>query len=361
MYFDPVVKERREDFFNFDEELNTLIRELRSQSTRMIVVKGVRRTGKSSLIRVGLNVSGLPHAILDARRFEYFSVDMFYDILSDSLSRLLRTRKSVSKYLEVVKGISISGFSLEFSFRGGGILTEVLEALNKWGEDSGESVVLAFDEAQDFLRFPRFDSLLAHVYDYLSHVKLVLAGSEVGLLDRLLGFKRVKAPLSGRPYTTIIMGRLSREKAIEFLREGFRQAGATINDVFLEDAVRVFDGVIGWLTYYGYQALRVGHEEAIARTLDEGSKLVRGELESFLSTRLQAKTRYLIILKLLTNPLTWSEAKAGLSAKLKKTISDKQLTHYLQELINYGFVEKINNEYFIADPVLKHTIRELRI
>ncbi|MEO3993540.1 MAG: hypothetical protein QN229_04500 [Desulfurococcaceae archaeon TW002] len=73
----------------------------------------------------------MPHAILDARRFEYFSVDTFYDILAESLSRLLRTRKSVSKYLEVVRGISISGFSLEFSFRGSGIFTEVLEALNK--------------------------------------------------------------------------------------------------------------------------------------------------------------------------------------------------------------------------------------
>ncbi|MEO3993542.1 MAG: hypothetical protein QN229_04510 [Desulfurococcaceae archaeon TW002] len=137
------------------------------------------------------------------------------------------------------------------------------------------------------------------------------------------------------------------------MREGFRQVGAVINDVFLEDAVSMFDGVIGWLTYYGYQALRVGHEEAITRTLEEGSKLVREELESFLSTRLQARTRYLIILKLLTNPLTWSEVKTGLSAKLKKTISDKQLTYYLQELINYGFIEKTNNEYLIADPVLK--------
>ncbi|MEM0025535.1 MAG: ATP-binding protein [Zestosphaera sp.] len=361
MYFDPGVKERREDFFNFNEELNTLIKELNNQSTRMIVIKGVRRTGKSSLIRVGLSMSGLPHVILDARKFEYFSVDTFYDMLASSLSKLLETRKSVSKYLKSVKGVSISGLTLEFSFRGSWTFTEVLEALNKWGEECGEPIVLAFDEAQDFLIFPRFDSLLAHVYDYLSYVKLVLAGSEVGLLDRLLGVKKVKAPLSGRPYTTIVMKRLSREEAIEFLREGFRQAGVTINEVFLEDAVSVFDGVIGWLTYYGYQALRVGHEEAITKTLEEGSKLVQEELENFLSIRPQARTRYLTILKLLTTPLTWSEVKAGLSAKLKKTISDKQLTHYLRELVNYGFVEKINSEYVIADPVLKSAARGLRI
>jgi AAA+ ATPase superfamily predicted ATPase len=360
LYFSPGVKECREDFFNFDVELSTLVRELSNQTTRMIVVKGVRRTGKSSLIRVGLSMSGLPHVILDARRFEYFSVDAFYEILADSLARLLESRRSVSKYLGMIRGISISGLTIEFGSRGGSTFAEVLEALNKWGEDIGGFVVLVFDEAQDFLYFPRFDSLLAHVYDYLSHVKLVLAGSEIGLLDKLLGVKNVKSPLSGRPYTTITMRRLSREESLEFLKEGFKQANMVVNEVLLEEAVSLFDGVIGWLTYYGYQALRLGHEGAITKTLEEGSKLVMGELENFLSLRPQARTRYLIILKLLINPLKWSEVKAGLSAKLKKEVSDKQLTHYLRELISYGLVEKINNEYVIADPLLRHAIRELR-
>lgn len=77
--------------------------------------------------------------------------------------------------------------------------------------------------------------------------------------------------------------------------------------------------------------------------------------------RSQARTRYLITMKLLTSSLTWSEVKAGLSAKLKKMVIDKQLTHYLKELIEYGFVEKINNEYVITDPVLRRVARGLRI
>ncbi len=58
--------------------------------------------------------------------------------------------------------------------------------------------------------------------------------------------------------------------------------------IIVEEAVSLFDGVIGWLTYYGYQALRLGHEGAITKTLEEGSKLVMGELENFLSLRPQA-------------------------------------------------------------------------
>jgi len=109
----------------------------------------------------------------------------------------------------VIRGISISGLAIEFSSRDSTTLAEVLEALNKWGEDMGGFVVLVFDEAQDFLYFPRLDSILTHVYDYLSHIKLVLAGSEIGLLDKLLGVRKVKSPLSGGPYTTITMRRLS--------------------------------------------------------------------------------------------------------------------------------------------------------
>lgn len=42
----------------------------------MIVVKGVKRTGKSSLTMIGLNTSGLPHAILDARKFGYLALTL---------------------------------------------------------------------------------------------------------------------------------------------------------------------------------------------------------------------------------------------------------------------------------------------
>jgi len=65
-----------------------------------------------------------------------------------------------------------------------------------------------------------------------------------------------------------------------------------------------------------------------------------GELENFLSLRPQARARYLTILKLLINPLRWSEVRAGVSVKLKREVSDKQLTHYLKELIDYGLIEK---------------------
>lgn len=39
MYFSLGVKERREDFYDMERELETLVRELRDPLTRMIVIK----------------------------------------------------------------------------------------------------------------------------------------------------------------------------------------------------------------------------------------------------------------------------------------------------------------------------------
>ncbi|MEM2511479.1 MAG: hypothetical protein QXY40_11645, partial [Candidatus Methanomethylicia archaeon] len=110
MYFKLGVKELKSDFFNFEVELNSFLRELRSNETRMIVIRGVRRTGKSSLLRVGLLESGFPHIILDARKFGIFSSDYIYDIIADSLSKLVEKYKSITRYLGKVRGLSIAGF-----------------------------------------------------------------------------------------------------------------------------------------------------------------------------------------------------------------------------------------------------------
>jgi hypothetical protein len=50
LLFDLMPKARREDLFDFDEELDRLTRLLGDSRTRLIVVKGLRRSGKTSLI-----------------------------------------------------------------------------------------------------------------------------------------------------------------------------------------------------------------------------------------------------------------------------------------------------------------------
>jgi len=362
VYFRPYVKECRDEFFNFEIELETFLRELKNPDTRLIVIKGLRRTGKSSLLRVGLSECRLPHILIDSRALGIFSPDRAYDLMASSLSKLIEKYRSLLDFLRRVKEVYISGgvsVSVEFASRDKRTLIEVLEKLNEWGQSECSFIILALDEAQEFRFYPKFTSILAYVYDHLRWIKIVMAGSEVGVLDKFLGRRDPKAPLFGRPYIEIEMKRLSREKALEFLKLGFKEAGVKPEN--LEEVVKTFNGVIGWLTNYGYYALRMSHREALKRTLDEAVTLIRDEIESFLALRRQARDRYLTILQLISTPMRWSEVKRGLTAKLGVKISDKQLTNYLTELVNYGFAVNRDEKYIVSDPIIAEAASKMRI
>lgn len=63
MLFDPAPKIRREDFF--DRE----IERVKSLLSPITLVLGLRRTGKSSLIRISLEELGYPYIYVDLRKF----------------------------------------------------------------------------------------------------------------------------------------------------------------------------------------------------------------------------------------------------------------------------------------------------
>lgn len=361
MLFRPGVKSRLEEFYDFRRELDSLVAELKSPYTRMIVIKGLRRTGKSSLMRVGFAVAGMPSIVLDVRMLGPLTPEKFYDIAAESLSEFLEREKGFRGLLSRVKGISVSGFTVTFQERSEKTFLGVIVQVQRWAEKTGKYVALAFDEAQDLRVIQGFDRILAHIYDYRERIKLVLTGSEVGVLDRLLGRRRPSAPLYGRSYAEIWTRRLTRDEALDFLRKGFREAGVRPARSELEEAVDRLDGIIGWLNSYGYYRLRMSHDKALSRVVEEGAAVAMQELEHFLAGRQQARTRYLTILKLLsTGPLTWSQVKRGLQAELGRRIADNRLSHLLSELQSYSFIEKREGKYAISDPLTAEAALKMR-
>ena len=65
MYFDPRPKTRKEDFFNRENELKQFENVLPYAS--LIVVTGLRRTGKTSFVDVALSSTDHPYVFLDMR------------------------------------------------------------------------------------------------------------------------------------------------------------------------------------------------------------------------------------------------------------------------------------------------------
>jgi len=356
MYFSLGVKERREDFYDMERELEMLVHELEDPLTRMIVIKGIRRVGKSSLLKVALSETKMPYLLMDLRAGGPLTPEEFYSYFADALSELLERNKRIERLLSRIKGIEIAGFKVELTEKRLFVVRKVLDELDKWARDEKFRVIIALDEAQR-LRFIRgFDKLLAHIYDYHNGLKLVLAGSEVGLLDKLLGKKDSETPLFGRAYAEIVIDRLSEEKARDFLSKGFRQVGLKVPDDEISDVISKIDGIIGWLTYYGYYRMRMSHSQAIERTLDEGARLAAGEFENFLSMRQIARRRYIEVLKILVRPSRWVDVKRGLRIALGMSISDKQISNYLSELVDYGFVAKVDGRYVVADQLLAEAI-----
>lgn len=366
MLFDPAPKTRREDLFGRDEELELLNRSLKL-GERLIVIYGVRRVGKTSLVRTAFADFNYPNVIVDVREVhsiygrvtkrgiyskmaEYFTLTLnLYEKMGFKLSELFRR----------VRGFKVSDFGVEVEPSDLPDMATLFRRFNEWAAKRGTRFVVAFDEAQ-YLRFSggvRYDELLAWVYDNLENVTVVVTGSEVGVLRDFLKLDDPKAPLYGRYVREVRLGRYSRELSLEFLRRGFKELNMLPREEELEEVVEKLDGIPGWLTYYGYLRGVNGlpHKEALEKVFEEGSKLAMSEVEKIIG---QSRERYLAILEAIAvGAETWKQIKTYVTYKTG-LITDARFTTLLKNLINYGLIEKYEDKYVIADPVIKWAAKE---
>ncbi|MCX5750475.1 MAG: ATP-binding protein [Candidatus Saganbacteria bacterium] len=321
MYFSPQVKQNKGDFFNYEVLQEELKNALQDKVTPLIVVYGLRRTGKTSLIRVVLHSLKRKYVWIDGR-----------DIQSraDFENKLEEEVKKLSPFS--IRKVSVKGLEVSFAF-----IKEGLDFLNK------HKITLVIDEVQ-LLKKIHLDNTLAYIYDNYPNIKIVLSGSEVGMLMHFLGKDNAKAPLYGRAVFELQTHRLEKEGSSLFLHQGAKQAKVNLKEEEARDAINNLDGIIGWLTKYGWHRLRSSHKEALHKTIEEGKYIVKDE---FLKFAVRAEKQYTRIIKAIKKDGKWEKIKKATN------ISDKQLYTMLKRLIAYGFVEKKDHAYSIADPLLE--------
>ena len=360
MLFSPYPKTKREELFDRERELKEL-KEAVKRGERLLLLLGLRRLGKSSLLNVTLNELTYPSIKVDVRKtYSEFSSVNRYVIGKMLLSGMSGRKKLVEEtklFLERIRGVSVSGLRLEITSKDFSI-TELLEALNEYGEKSGR-VIIAFDEAQ-YLRFggaTRYDGILAYAVDNLENITFILTGSEVGLLFDFLKFDDPEAPLFGRYHHDITLDRFSPEMSAEFLRNGFEEANFEVSEQEIEGAVEELDGIPGWLALYGYTRVtrNLGHEETINEVLREAKSLIQTELSKLFAY----SPRYRVILKAIALGYSrWKDIKDYLTLKLGY-INDSNFSALIENLVKSGYVEKKEGRYIIPDPVLEKVFREL--
>ncbi|MEM4311156.1 MAG: ATP-binding protein [Nitrososphaerales archaeon] len=344
MLFDPRPKTRREDLFGRERELENLARNIDSPIT---VITGIRRIGKSSILSVFLNEVNIPSIIVDVRNLPLnYSLKDFYHVLSKTLS------SRMDRFIEIIKGISsikVLGGEVEIKWKGKGALSLPLlfDLLNR------KRVIVAFDEGQK-LRGPRSTEILnalAHAYDYDKNITFIFTGSEVGLLYSFLGVNDTKSPLYGRYHYNLTIERFSRDLAEDFLKAGFKELNIEVNRETIEEALSFFNGIPGWLTFFGNEYYKGSKRFALIK--DMAVNLALEELENVVKER---GKRYATVLRAIAlGEKSWGKIKRYVEEKEGSTISSSILSNIIRNLEDLSVIK----DYNFLDPLYKEASLKL--
>jgi len=354
MYFRPKPVERPEELFDREVELMTF-REMVKRSPIVLVV-GVRRVGKTSLIKAA--TYDMRRVYLDLRAFEWRRYVNLDDLLEELARAMTGISRRLAEALSRVEGVSVAGVEVRFAKgRKRPSLFRVLESLNHWGEAEGEDVVIILDEAQELAKLRGANVLptLAYAYDNLPRLKFVIAGSKVGMLYRFLKVEDADSPFYGRYMSRMELRPLPRHLAEEYLRRGFEAEGVKVGEQIIEKAVEELGGIIGWLAYFGLTAVeyyRAGKrvEEALEEAAERGAELAWSEFCNFVILR--GSERYVDIIKVAADGATWSEIKRYLEVKYG-VVHDPELARLLKALVDEGFLTREEGQYKVVDPLLR--------
>jgi AAA+ ATPase superfamily predicted ATPase len=359
LYFDPRPKTNKEDLFNRKDELKQF-QDVISYAS-VIVVTGLRRTGKTSFVDVALSETKHPQIFLDMRDLP----------VNPSRAELIRKVEAafnkvgkewlsaLKDALKHVKGISLAGNSVAFDWGEKGVdLAELFDRIDAWAKNHKECFLLALDEVQLIRGDKTIPKLFARIADVNRNIVVIVTGSEIGLLYDFLGFDNPDSPLYGRHYVEIRMHNFAQEEAANFLKAGLKQTRISCSKEVIEYAVKKLDGIVGWLTLFGAKCRdkKKCSKEIVDEVLDEGGKLARAEALKIV----KFSSRYGVILNFLSKveEATWAKTKAALEAREKRTLPNSTFTDLLNKLVKTSLVEKREGEYFISDPLLVHGIQK---
>lgn len=354
MLFNPKPKTRRDELYDREEELSILEGSLK-KGVPFIVLLGIRRLGKSSLLNVSLGEVPVKSVKIDARKV----YSAFGSVPGSALAKLIlegyiktSPRERVKDALKGIKGVRLAGVGLEIRVDSGVNLFKILERIDAMGE----RFVIAIDEAQ-YLRFSRsrYAELIAWAVDELQNIGFILTGSEVGLLEDFLRLHDPESALFGRANVEVKLRRFERRQSLDFLRRGFEEIEIDVSEHEIEEAVDELDGIVGWLTLYGYNRyLGLSHGEALTKLKDDARRLILSEF----SKLKELSPRYELAMKAVANGRhRWKEIKGAVELLEGKRLDDKNFSNVLNNLVRYGYLEKTIDGYFIPDPLVELTFR----
>lgn len=341
MYFEIEPKGRKEDFFNYGYEYNQLKKAL-GRREKIIAVVGVRRVGKTSLLNLVYNETDGVKLWLDGR--------IVTDPKKEIFSAIYETAKEGKpRIFGKIESLNISAFGVGMDIKLG---SESHAEIEKKIRESGHVCVFV-DEAQR-MDAEALADVLSYFYDRFPHVSFIVSGSEIGLVEEILGETDSEHPLFGRDIVKVGIGRLNRNQAAEYLKKGFGQLKVEVSESELEGAIDELDGLIGWLTLYGYEKGVKKSKDALSKTTQSAARIAASEIVHFLKKTKNRKL-YLSILRNV-NGTGWEELRASSSKDYGKKLNNNLFSYALGKLLDHSFVEKRDQTYALSDPLLAKAV-----
>jgi hypothetical protein len=358
MLFDIKPKDNIKDLFGRENEILLL---KRCVAEPLTVIYGIRRTGKTSLLKSVLNALEIPYIVIDIRELFNESGTIRENEISLKILNELKKKSKISQKLKFlisdilskINGIEINHFKIDIDTSRKYKLNNILDVINEISQNNNSIFILAIDEAQ-YLKYSgrRYNNILAWAYDNLKNVHIIITGSEIGILEDFIDIDNTGSPLFGRMLNEIKIGHFDNKMSYNFLKSGFEEAKIEVNGEDINSAIDILGGIAGWLTYYGYnRAVRqLNHHDAINNVIEYSKKLIDNEIDKLI---INSKDRYIAIMESVAAGLNnWSTVKAYVTSKTGY-ISSTILNNHITKLIKYGFIKKSENKYYIEDPLIK--------
>ncbi|MGC9227002.1 ATP-binding protein [Caldivirga sp.] len=157
LLFDPKPKEDPRDLFDREEEISKLRTGIKYPLTLLL---GIRRSGKSSLIKVLMKEEDAVWIYLDLRKYEG-KLYLNYRDLTQELEKALNTiPDKLRKLLNGVKGVNVMGLEVKLKWGRGKVeVSDLLERLSEIGEREGKRAIIALDESQELRKLKGYNLL----------------------------------------------------------------------------------------------------------------------------------------------------------------------------------------------------------
>ena len=356
LLFSTRPKERREDLYDRDKEIE-VIKDSISRG-EWIAVLGMRRIGKTSVVNVAVNESGGVKLRIDLLRLynpakKQYSKEEFLSLLIQAVNDTIKNYTFLGKATRVISNvlgvdeIEISKVKVKLKRIRGQDVIYILSQLNTLAKDNKKKLVLVFDEAQELSKVAgiNFPSLFHDIYDNFTNTVVIFTGSMVRLVEKTLRDVEYNEPFFGRYIRKIELTRFTREQSKDFLLKGFEEEKVKVDESVIEDAVKKFDGIPGWLTLFGSEysfsvkhGLNVVVEAIVRKAVEE----VKNEVKNFLNYS-QSPLRYsaiILAIDRLGGKGKLSEIAKVSSALLGEEIPRARAYEMLSRLVDLDFLKK---------------------